>query len=221
MSNSTPDANPRQGNRKTPSEKHLEDWIVANLQWFGPIYPQIWFPDDVLATLTKHAGENVIFPVGTQIIARQPKLPHGRPDLILKSEQSVIVTELKKGAIDSYTVSQCLRYMYDLEQILLEALEYDNRLFNRRKRTEIHAHPVGEITGVVVGHSLADRNLQTVCDLSNIMILTYEFDGLDYYFNHEQGDDDTLANQQAYRDWAQGALGEALREIIPSVGGAS
>ena len=185
---------------KAPSEKHLEDWIVANPEKFGVL------------------GDYRYFSLAEFIIKRQSRLPHGIPDLIVKSPyHSITVVELKRDSINSDTVAQCLRYMCDLQGIFAMAtvVASQDRGIEYSRDATFDVGELREISGVVVGDSMPDRNLIAVCNMANIAPVIYEFDGENYTF--------TFAGFQIYNlmdlcsqylDWANGSLGGAMIALM-------
>src|SRR5690554_595983 len=133
------------GKALAPSEKHLEDWIVAN--------PEKVLPNSKWS-LRDYATESAI---GT-ILARQPRLPSGRPDLITRTYHSIQVVEIKRGPIQSETITQCLRYMHDIQHIAMtvEIANIGNPAFKYAKDYDAIA------SGIVIGSDLPDENLLIV-----------------------------------------------------------
>lgn len=185
---------------KAPSEKHLEDWIVAHPE-------QVTFGDHI----PFYEGDDVI----SRIIRRQPRFPNGRPDLIVKSGMSIVVIELKAGAIKSRTITQLLRYIYDLRDIgykrhVRDVLNSDFWL----PTPEFENHM---ISGYVIGHSIGDDNISFACALLNITPILYDYDGQDYTFRHAPSDKIGIPDEISYQishDWAEGAIGQALYDVM-------
>lgn len=197
-----------------PSEKHLEDWIVDNSQ-----------------LVREETGESCDYWDGYtnfihRIVNRQVRLPSGRADLIAitcgYTDISVAPVEIKKGAIDSKTVAQCLRYMRDLREIFLRVRHpgIDSEIYTGY---EYRPHGIAEqllgyapeIAGMVIGHSVSDNNLLVACEASGIAVLTYEFDGTGYEFT-SHSDANHIGNQDHYSNFAYGAVGDAIREVMKS-----
>ena len=181
---------------KAPSEKHLEDWIVANPE---KTLPNFWYD-----------GHDFHVPLISTILRRQPNFSHGRPDIVFKSPTAVCVMELKRGPIKADTVTQCLRYMYDLRDI---GYSRHNQEWNVGKR-EL---PIPEIQnravlGFVVGNSIPDSNLLLACELIEITPILYEYDGENYTFKirHRKHN---LRDMTAF-DWADGAVGDAFLDAM-------
>jgi hypothetical protein len=197
-----------------PSEKHLEDWIVAN-------------PDKVYARLddpNEYWDGTVDFI--SRIVKRQCNLPSGRCDLIALAtgmrDYSLAAIELKRDALDTKTVAQCLRYIRDLKEIFLK-VRYPG-LSNIP-----HAEPVlhyakhdmcdnllannSEISGLIIGYDVPDENLLVACECADIQVLTYDYSEGDYSFDL-YGTGDYIARAEVYENFAYGAIGDAMRSVI-------
>lgn len=74
---------------KAPSERHLEDWIVAN-------------PEKAMLET---------------IVGRQIKLPSGIADLLISQDDIAYIVELKKDTLNAKTLAQLLRYRHDMLKI--------------------------------------------------------------------------------------------------------
>lgn len=146
-----------------PSEKHLEDWIVNNIELFA---------EDARLQVRR-------------IVARQPEFPSGRPDLILATVGSVAVVELKKYKADGQAVAQVLRYLGDMRIVH----DYHNEgefthHFNMHNYA-ISGRPI--LHGVIVAAGF-DNNAYLACINNNIDMLVYDFDGQDYSFDDADND---------------------------------
>lgn len=206
-----------------PSEKHLEDWIVANPQRFGQLInddlvPREYWPEDALII----DGEYYLSDFFNQIVARQLPLPSGRPDLICHVEQRLTVVELKKGLITYDVIGQCIRYMHDLtlmyEQIYTD-IEYSGDAgkfyrYDRRTHPGIsYDHYTKEVSGMVVGCGIQDKNLVFVAEASGIQVVTYKYaDGL-YWFDVWDTHDGNV-DLKKYLPYINGALGNAMRLVM-------
>lgn len=148
-----------------PSEKHLEDWIVNNLQEFK---------------------EAVHLPI-RRLVARQQVLPSGRSDLIMAMICNLTVFELKKGEINSQTMAQLFRYIGDLRN--LHTVFYgpiyssDNVLAHNRSMEQLlqGRYP---IHGIVIGHSVTEHAL-SICRSFNLETILYDYDGHNYTFERD------------------------------------
>lgn len=206
---------------KAPSEKHLEDWIVNNLPYFGEQSEPDYFPDYYLEGLPR-VGNEVVFPFIVRIIKRQMRFPFGIADLIARVSNGIAAVEIKKGLITADTVIQCLRYMHELRNIWNANFFYVCSQFDGEARNHylyplqhdpfVSSYPSNEISGMVVGHGVADSNLLLVCNVCQIQVVTYKYDGNGYIFTHEQFS--SYEEDQSYNDYVIGALGEAMREIM-------
>jgi hypothetical protein len=214
---SYPTTNPSQS--QAPSEKHLEDWIVNNFDYFGEIMESdgydygdnCIYPDD----------EHVIFGFADNVIARQAKLPSGYPDLIIADNMHVSAVELKKGAITYDTLGQCLRYMHDLKEIMwyvwADAAGEDNPDHMSYRYTPIRNFEStewldDEIGGIVVGHSIADKNLVLVAATCGIMVVTYKYIDGQYQFTHEMME--KRGSIDDYRYFVNTKIGMAMRRVM-------
>lgn len=178
---------------KAPSEKHLEDWIVAN-------------PD----VLTFYEG----LPV--QIIGRQVNLPSGRADIIARCGINLLVVELKKGEVDQATVVQVMRYMHDLKHIWYMATEYLPSGFSERGHTNEIL-----VTGVVVGCAVAENTVKSA-ESVDITVLTYDFDGETYVFEQVLPDYMSMQTAEEYALGILGVTmrqiyAERLQDLDPAV----
>lgn len=168
-----------------PSEKHLEDWIVANFEEFGD-------PVDVDVENGHLVHVEGIAPYFFELVEKQYPLPSGRPDLICYRCGTVSAVELKKGAITYDVIGQCLRYIYDLREIFGWVFarytdftdETNPYNYSNIGCIEPSEFPNSEITGMVVGSSFIDSNIPLVCAASNIKVVTYEYNGHGYTFTH-------------------------------------
>ena len=176
-----------------PSEKHLEDWIVANPKKFLPNH---WLNQDRVTTS----------PFIEYIVARQVGLPYGIADLFVKARQSTYVIELKKGVIDAASIAQCLRYMECFNRIRMIVhidLWHDSPGF--RKPYE------NDTRGMIVGNSIADKHIPFICESLGIVPVYYDYIDGSYVFSPEYHW--TLTDDhEHYKDRADGAIGDAMRQ---------
>lgn len=204
---------------KAPSEKHLENWIVDHIKQFGDIWEDaIDAPEYAYEGMIWLNETDVIAPFFSQILARQLHLPSGIPDIIAANHNHVAVVELKKGAITYETVGQCLRYMYDLREIYFEiffeelqgGLDYQP-LIHIENKSE---YPDEAITGMIVGSHLEDKNIPLICTQCDIKVVTYDFDGGEYWFEHQLVA--SKGTTQDYQDYTLGTIGQAIRNVLKS-----
>lgn len=170
---------------KAPSEKHLEDYLVTCF--------------------------------GADVIQRQAKLPHGIADLILKFGNFVAVAELKKGPIEAEAVVQLLRYMSDMRRIFAYARYrwYAERKQFYKSRPNVGNSGPEELLGVIIGHELPDHKIMHVCEMSQILVMTYEYDGHRYrLINHTPRGSASFNEELELRDLAAGPIGDAFIEIM-------
>lgn len=221
------DSNTPRKSSKAPSEKHLEDWIVANPHLVhGEVtnLTETPIPDEYLSHSIDLGNDNVAWPLFDHIIARQPRWPVGHPDLIVKTSghysidgKSVAAVELKLGNVDIKALTQCVRYMAGLKEIMAYAqLQSDKpaKFPNRLYSPWINDYPEGEITGVLIGHGFDDKHIPILCAYSNITLVLYDYHPSDdrYTFEsvfYEKGHDVT----GIYKDWGRGAIGKALLDV--------
>lgn len=217
MTYSTTDSIQPQSNKSTiaPTEKHLEDWICANFYRFGGLVEQEIVPE--------YAREGCYCPDDTyyvdtffsHLIARQLSLPAGRPDLLAYRFGQVAAIEMKKGAITYDVIGQCLRYVHDLKQIFSWVFydtfsdpDSDAYVYRKPQKIDLDHYIDDEIFGVVVGHSIQDKNIPLVCAASGIMCVTYEFTGDEYLFNHVDLD---APHHDYYRQHVDQRAGQFMR----------
>jgi hypothetical protein len=170
---------------RAPSEKHLEDYLVS-----------VW---------------------DTDIIQRQAKLPHGIADLILRFGHFLAVAELKKGPIEAEAVIQLLRYMSDMRRIFnyTRYRWYTERKQFYKGRSNIGNSGPEELLGVIIGHELPDHKVMHVCEMSQILVMTYEYDGQRYrLINHAPRESASFSEEMELRDLAAGPIGDAFLEIM-------
>lgn len=173
-----------------PSEKHLEEWIVSNLDLFRTTYED---------------GSPGLFPYTTGVLKRQPRFPSGIPDLIMsKAQNQIVVVELKRESINAQTVMQCLRYMYDLRYILLDVLR--SRHDDIMTLFDIDNAMNYFVRGILVGHSIADQSLFPGFEVAGLEVVTYSYTGQDYKFAGYYYD----GWVESHGNWANGAVGDYL-----------
>lgn len=148
-----------------PTEKHIEDWIVDNLNDFNR---QTYF--------------NI-----QRIVARQPQIPTGIPDLVAYMPLSLTIIEIKKGAIDIKAISQLNRYMVDiahLHNLLYSELKTPNDLHAHNHASVVMGWQRSPIHGVLVGNSI---DKQTILHARTVGIeyVLYVYDGKTYKFERD------------------------------------
>lgn len=206
-----------------PSERHLEDWIVANMSRFGTAYDEAFeLPEKVTRNWHWLNETTAIEPFYSAIVARQQPFPFGRADLIATNRFYIAAVELKVGPITSETVAQCIRYMHELKQIWGETLfathdlpeaERDQYDYNPTVHMAVMSYPQGEISGMVVGRTIADPNLLVVCAAADIQVVTYDWNGLEYTFDLHESLLERYHTQH-YKRHVNGALGQAMRTVM-------
>lgn len=202
-----------------PSEKHLEDWIDANLNQFGDRFPE----DEYYWRMGEahfRSDETFVLPYIDSIVAKQPAFPTGRPDLIGYSRGQITAVELKKGAITYEAIGQCLRYVHDLNEAFYwtyctvanypsdvrESYRYSSPI--SLEQTE---YPDCEITGMVVGNSLEDKHLTLVAAACKLRLVTYEYVNGEYLFELQSVNRPHI---DIYQDFARGKVGAIIRQVM-------
>lgn len=187
---------------KAPSEKHLEDWIVANPELFGEDY-----------------DEDQIYPYVETIVGRQVRLPSGIADLMGAAGDQFAVVELKAGAIDETCVGQVLRYMGDLKHLwmssYLDAPDETKHLHQywQYEGAGIMNGDFPEIQGFIVGHSVKNYSLVTPAHWNGIEIITYDLTDDGYIFERVTPDI-SQKRYEAMHEFSYGIIGETMREVM-------
>lgn len=186
---------------KAPSEKHLEDWIVANRELFEP-------------------QEELHFPYLERIIARQPRLPSGIADLIGVNCDQVVVVELKRDLIDEKVIGQTLRYMANLKRMWNHAWQIGLKRDGSEQYTYCFRQPLslvhglrGEVGGLIVGHRIEKQSVIDAAAGAGIDVVTYDYVDDSYVFYDWSGSHSEAFNQAIF-DFAYGAIGEAMRDVM-------
>lgn len=147
-----------------PSEKHLEDWIVANPSLFAPF-------------------RNT--PLLDAIIARQVNYRSGVIDLIGMKEHRLRVIELKKGEIDAKALTQLLGYIQQVRRIFNDVA---CDLWNTKQVKNLYGFTLEGhefVGGILVGNSI-DLKTHLACEEAGILCMIYEFDGSSYQFDYSR-----------------------------------
>lgn len=196
-----------------PSRKHLEDWIVDNHDF-------VYYMD----IIEEDGKPCAVHPLVKKVIKRKTKLPSGFCDLVTIVEGyggvSVAATKLEWDSIDHHTVTQCLCSMRDLRETFVNVRHpgIDSPLYMglNYRSPGLCDQVVGnepEVTGLIVGYKLSDQNLIAACEAADIVLLTYEYTKSGYNFDR-LSDVDYKGRAEIYRNFAYGAIGEAMREIV-------
>ncbi len=189
---------------KAPSEKHLEDWIVANQSTF-------------LQEFIGMDGQRRHCRIVDSIIGRQTVLPSGRLDLLGVCEDGIVVVELKKDKADSECLAQLIRYMGDLQGI------YRSKLHQMRRSDK--NFPVNQsflmsdpasVSGIMISQGLVDEKLMFVADAANIGIVNYTYlpEQNSYAFFTPSHASRYIEISNAHDEYADGFIGIAFAEII-------
>lgn len=198
MAKNDSNTTPRNNSTIAPSEKHLEDWIVANQE---------------KCVYTFDGINNHSF-IG-DIIVRQPRLPSGIPDLLMSTPYggSVYVIELKKRAIDHHTIAQAMRYMDDLAKIAArtEKQLYDLHGYDLPQRPSFET--MGGISAILIGSRVEDDDVLRICHYNNIFTLTYTYENPDYVFHPQWISLPPPVHIKPYgteqhEEWSQGVIGD-------------
>lgn len=186
---------------KAPSEKHLEDYLWTHPEALGMIgIPPQYGPDS--------PRYNLWF--------RQFHVPSGIIDL-LGCNYRVCAFELKKGILTAQSLTQLMRYMFDVrnmvERLMMDWFSEPGPLQNWAKQywDPNSAHgAMGLVGGVLIGHDYENDNLLTACAGCDIDVLIYDYDGVTYKFeecgvNYRALTVDYYAQMQAliYGDFGQ------------------
>lgn len=185
---------------KAPSEKHLEDWIVDN-------------PSKAFYQLEPYEDKwDGRMPLFETLIARQAKLPSGICDLVAidtgEGFDCIYAVELKKGAIDSDAICQCMRYMYDFKDMVKHA-----KMHTSHHAFEYPLHFSQETKGIVIGHSLSDGNLVKSAEAAHILLVTYEYlENGEYVFEaHENWREN---HHETMIEYSYGIIGRSIQNIV-------
>ncbi len=202
-----------------PSEKHLEDWIDANLIQFGDRFPE----DEYYWRMGEAHFRNdntFVLPFFDAIVAKQPQFPCGRPDLIGYRTGQISAIELKKGVITYQSIGQCLRYMHDLKEAFYWVFTEIGK-FTTSPREEYSYTPVwnieqseypnDEIAGMVVGSHLEDAHLTMVAAACGIQLVTYEYVNDEYLFTLLTVD---RPHPTIYKQFVKGAISKTLLRVM-------
>lgn len=187
---------------RAPTERHLEDWIVANSELFAEDY-----------------GEDELFPYVEKIVGRQVRLPSGIADLMGAAGDQFAVVELKAGSIDETCVGQVLRYMGDLKHLwmssYLDAPENVQHLHQywRYEGGGILNSDFPEIKGIIVGHSVKNYSIVTPAHWNGIEIVTYDLTDDGYIFERVLPD---ISQERCdiMHEFSYGIIGETMREVM-------
>lgn len=191
------------------SEKHLEDWIVANQDRIAlGHYPANADPP----------AENIR--ITGRVIGRQVRLPSGRLDLLTAQWGSLTVVELKKGTADSHTFAQVMRYMNDMKEIQqrVQFKRWNDPDFSRIDyRPQFCEPPL--VNGLIVCQGFADKRLQFSCMGNHITVIQYRYiPETDWYsFSNPDDDYDYGDLLDIYDDFAHGFIGQEFLTILEEV----
>lgn len=170
---------------KAPTEKHLEDWIVATNSLFDERE-------------------------GAELVARQLPLPSGRLDLLYHRFDSVAVAEIKKGMLDTHSLTQVLSYIHDLKRIWKVAIigmpDPDPSCSTIAHQAFGYWSP--QIKGILVGYDIPEDVL-LAADASDVEVILYDFRDDGTYGFAEQL---VVAPNETFEPNAYGIAGETMRK---------
>lgn len=201
---------------KAPSEKHLEDWIVANPLWFGEVYEEGFIPEYAQGEDWIHFTDgDFICPFVDRIIARQLRLPTGRADLIAAGSHSVDVIEIKRDSINANTLAQCLKYMYDVTSIFHAVImtEGNHYAYRSLMKIDVCTYPQSEVNGIMVGYGEPSNDLLVVSALANVAVISYDYEEETNRYWFTRHEYESPAKPSVYDEYAAGAIGDALRVV--------
>lgn len=167
-----------------PSEKHLEDWIIAHPDRIGEPIPLDWVPEYARPDNPYMVNEDeYLSPYFNNFVGRQISLPNGRADLVMVSYHALVVVELKKGPITYDVIGQCMRYISDLDGIYSQVLtdaQYSGAagksyFYHQQYYSSIRDIHQNEIWGMVVGHGVQDKNIPIVAEACGIKTVQYQY----------------------------------------------
>lgn len=153
---------------KAPSEKHLEDWIVANPDRFALTY-----------------GGYEFFRIH-EILARQYRVPSGIMDILAVDTHGCLMgIELKMGGIDNHAYTQAMKYRADLADLWSEVQNSLGVAMHSMKiMTDVHnASPQEAFCVVLIGSHIKTGDVQFVCNDGLINTVLYEYTDGEYLFN--------------------------------------
>lgn len=208
MNNDTlipPESQPQQSTL-APTEKHLEDWICTTPHFIK------------YGAIERIVARQVVFPSGRcDVIAIVP-ISHERTAVPCMTSLSVI--EIKKGAIDSRTLAQCLRYMRDLKEIYMHvrfpAFTEDQNIYDGYVDGCIFTEASGipsEISGMIIGHSCPDPSILVACEAAGIQVYFYKYE--DGFYEFESHFPENMGQRHEwYSQMAYAPLGQAMHDVI-------
>lgn len=147
---------PKQHSSFAPSEKHLEDWLVAN--------PHVI--QDIIGTPHKIQGQHFL-------MGRQIPCTAGIVDLLFYGQYLPTPVELKIGKLTPEHLAQLLAYMGDIH--------FTMRIISQEEVGHMNIPPM---RGVLIGHSVENDRLLHACLGANVNLLLYEFKDGGYRFHY-------------------------------------
>lgn len=162
---------------KAPSERHLEDWIVANPHKFKNCADEYGWTD-FERYLAQAEGELLTHgkPYFNINLVRQVELSCGYADLVGLRGNKIGVVELKKNAVNEKTLVQLMKYINEIEHmILFRELEVVPNFWSREHKR------IPSVFGFAVGYGQPSKQTIEGCP-SRISLVSYDFDGCNYSF---------------------------------------
>jgi len=202
---------------KAPSEKHLEDWICTNVDRCT------YIDNDFLEDEEWYHHQFI-----TRIAAQQPSFPAGIPDLIAIHQDemwqpSLSIVELKKDVINTEALAQCLRYMRDLQIIFADCrystTHHPGKIpYLSRDMERYMTGIIPEVSGILIGHTIADNNIKIAAMASDISIYLYDYVEDDYRFrpSGSKFSVETYPGQQ-YEHLSGSPIGWAAKDVIEQI----
>lgn len=174
-----------------PSERHLEDWIVAHN------------------------------PFNLKLIDRQLAVPSGVIDLLYANEHgALVIMELKKGRIDDHAVGQMARYAADFDGFIWSARRElaKSRTISQAEASKLrNAEYQLDPELWLIGHgSPGNPTMDSLSRMSRhaAKALQYEYEAAAYVFTPSQYDWGGVPLEKYERKPAVGVLRAALNDHV-------
>lgn len=181
---------------KAPSEKHLENWIFKN--GIGKVYNCL--------SLT---GEYFLHDTAPKLVGSQIQVPYGFIDLLYMYDNSFMIVEIKKGAINSKTLNQILRYAHNIEDLLMTHCKDNGLLLD----VDVDRFYKGNNIDLVVIGSSIDRETSMAIESLRIDAFEYDFDGESYFFK-QAGHKSVYESSYTYDQRMQDAIEHIIKNAM-------
>ncbi|MHC4647724.1 MAG: hypothetical protein ACYTBJ_19840 [Planctomycetota bacterium] len=151
---------------KAPSEKHLEDYLFAHPETFG-----LYGVDDDIQPIPH------CVPLWRQVV-----IESGVVDLVgTWFMQSLSVIEIKKGAINTKSLAQVLRYKRDFRNMIHRLVcgygdtggPFRDHMPMDYRYTEWWKSEI--VKCILIGEEVPDKNLLLACEACGIEVYTYQY----------------------------------------------